>query len=73
MPANAVLFGVMGGDVQVLVSVAVAVVLWRSVPRRSPLGWALRFGMTLTIVGALTGPLMMLTAYSSLLPALEQR
>ena len=59
-PANAVLFGVMGGAIllQALVSVAVAVALWRQPFTDRVLGWALRFGMTLTIVGALTGPLM---------------
>lgn len=57
---NAVLFGVMGAAIllQTLVSVAVAVALWRHAFADRPLGWALRLGMTLTIVGALTGPLM---------------
>jgi hypothetical protein len=55
-----VLFFVMGGAIllQTLVSVAVAVVLWRQRFTDEPLGWALRLGMTLTIAGALTGPLM---------------
>jgi hypothetical protein len=57
---NAVLFFVMGGAIllQTLVSVAVAAALWRQRFTDRPLAWALRFGMTLTIVGALTGPLM---------------
>jgi hypothetical protein len=58
---DAVLFGVMGGAIllQTLVSVAVAVALWRQrFTDRPLLGWALRLGMTLTIVGAFTGPLM---------------
>ncbi len=57
---DAVLFGVMGSAIllQTLVSVAVAVALWRQRFTDRPLGWALRFGMTLTIAGALTGPLM---------------
>jgi hypothetical protein len=57
---DAVLFFVMGGAIllQTLVSVAVAVALWRQRFTDRPLGWALRLGMTLTIVGALTGPLM---------------
>jgi hypothetical protein len=38
--------------------VAVAVALWRHRFTDRELGWALRLGMTLTIVGALTGPLM---------------
>ena len=44
--------------VQTFVSVAVAVALWRQRFTDRPFGWALRFGMTLTIAGALTGPLM---------------
>jgi hypothetical protein len=59
-PLDATIFVVMGGAIllQTLVSVAVAVALWRQRLTDRPLGWALRFGMTLTIVGALTGPLM---------------
>jgi hypothetical protein len=55
-----VLFSVMGAAIllQTLVSVAVAVALWSQRFTDRPLGWALRLGMTLTIVGALTGPLM---------------
>jgi hypothetical protein len=37
---------------------AVVVALWRHRFADRALGWALRFGMTLTILGALTGPLM---------------
>jgi hypothetical protein len=57
---DAVLFFVMGGAIllQTLVSVAVVVALWRQRFTDRPLGWALRFGMTLIIAGALTGPLM---------------
>ncbi len=59
-PLNAVVFFVMGGAIllQTLVSVTVAVALWRQRFTDRPLGWALRLGMTLTIVGALTGPMM---------------
>ncbi len=59
-PLNATLFGVMGVAIllQTLVSVAVAVALWRRRFADRALGWALRLGMTLTIAGALTGPLM---------------
>lgn len=55
-----VLFFVMGAAIllQTLVSVAVAVALWRQRFADQVLGWALRLGMTLTIVGALTGPIM---------------
>jgi hypothetical protein len=57
---NMVLFWVMGGAIllQTFVSVAVAVALWRQRFTDRTLGWALRLGMTLTIAGALTGPLM---------------
>jgi len=59
-PLNATLFFVMGGAIllQTFVSVAVLVTLWRQRFVDKPLGWALRLGMTLTIAGALTGPLM---------------
>ena len=59
-PVDAVLFFVMGGAIllQTLVSVAVAVALWRHRFAYRALGWALRLGMTLTIAGAMTGPLM---------------
>ncbi|HEX3157539.1 MAG TPA: hypothetical protein VHQ45_03435 [Gemmatimonadaceae bacterium] len=59
-PLDGALFTVMGAAIllQTLVSVAVAVALWRQRFTDRPLGWALRLGMTLTIVGALTGPLM---------------
>ncbi|HEX2167936.1 MAG TPA: hypothetical protein VHG09_11950 [Longimicrobiales bacterium] len=55
-----VLFGVMGTAIvmQTFVSVAVAVALWRQRFTDRVLGWALRFGMILTIAGAMTGPLM---------------
>jgi hypothetical protein len=43
---------------QTIVSVAVAVALWRQRFADRSLGWALRLGMTITIIGALTGGLM---------------
>ena len=54
------LFVVMGAAIvlQTLISVAVAVALWRHRFADRTLGWALRLGMTLTIVGAMTGSLM---------------
>jgi hypothetical protein len=57
---NIVLFAVMGTAImiQTLVSMALAVALWRQRFDDRALGWALRLGMTLTIIGALTGPLM---------------
>ena len=58
---DGVLFGVMGTLilVQTIASAAVAVALWRE--RRfadQAMGWAMRIGMTLTIVGAATGGMM---------------
>jgi hypothetical protein len=57
---NAIVFGVMGVAivVQTVVSMAVVVALWRHRFSDRALGWALRLGMTLTILGALTGPMM---------------
>jgi hypothetical protein len=57
---NAIVFGVMGAAivVQTIVSMAVVVALWRHQFADRALGWALRLGMTLTILGALTGPMM---------------
>ena len=57
---DAAVFTTMGAAIllQTLVSVAVAVALWRQRFADRALGWALRLGMTLTIAGALTGPLM---------------
>lgn len=59
-PGNAAVFAVMGLAivVQTLSTIAVAVALWRTRFDDRALGWALRFGMSLTIVGALTGALM---------------
>ncbi len=59
-PLDATIFFVMGGAIvlQTLVSVAVAVALWRQRFTDQSLGWALRLGMTITVVGALVGPLM---------------
>ena len=59
-PLDRTLFIVMGSAIllQTLVSVAVAVALWRQRFADRSLGWALRLGMTLTILGALTGALM---------------
>ena len=58
--SDRVLFAVMGSAImiQTFVSVGVAVALWRRQLNDRALGWALRFGMTLTIVGAMTGSLM---------------
>ena len=57
---DGVLFSIMGLAivVQTLMSIAVAVALWRQRFEDRTLGWALRFGMTITIIGASTGGLM---------------
>jgi hypothetical protein len=59
-PLDRGLFIIMGSAIllQTFVSVAVAVALWRQQFADRPLGWALRLGMVLTILGAMTGPLM---------------
>ena len=59
-PLDMALISVMGAAilVQTLVSVAIAVALWRQRFSDQTLGWGLRLGMTLTIIGAMTGPLM---------------
>jgi hypothetical protein len=59
-PLDAVLFSVMGLAIvlQTLASVGVAVALWRQRFADPALGWALRLGMTITIIGAFTGGLM---------------
>jgi hypothetical protein len=57
---DGVVFTVMGAAivVQTLSTVAVAVALWRHPFADRALGWALRLGMTITIVGAMTGGVM---------------
>jgi hypothetical protein len=59
-PLDATLFSVMGAAiaVQTFTSIAVAVALWRQRFEDRALGWALRLGMTITIIGALSGGLM---------------
>ena len=54
------LFAIMGLAiaVQTVSSVAVAVALWRERFEDRALGWALRFGLIITIIGASTGGLM---------------
>jgi hypothetical protein len=57
---DGVVFTIMGAAilVQTFSTVAVAMALWRQQFADRALGWALRLGMTMTIVGALTGGLM---------------
>src|SRR5437899_1800031 len=59
-PLDAALFAAMGIGIvmQLLASVAVAVALWRHRFGAAALGWALRLGLTVSIVGASTGGLM---------------
>lgn len=59
-PLNAALFAVMGLGilVQTIASIAVGVALWRQRFDDEPIGWALRLGLTITVIGALTGGLM---------------
>ena len=59
-PLDATLFFVMGSAifVQTAISAAVAFAVWRQRFADRALGWAPRFGMVLTIAGAMTGPLM---------------
>jgi hypothetical protein len=57
---DGVLFSIMGIAilVQTLTAIAVAAALWRQQFADRAMGWALRLGMTITIVGAMTGGLM---------------
>jgi hypothetical protein len=59
-PLDAVLFGIMGAAImlQTATSIAIAVALWRQRFADEALGWALRLGLTMTIIGASAGGLM---------------
>jgi hypothetical protein len=59
-PLDAALFNVMGAAivVQTMTAAGVAVALWRQAFADRALGWALRLGLTIAIVGASTGGLM---------------
>lgn len=59
-PFDRTLFAIMGTAIvlQTLISVAVAVALWRTTFEDRALGWALRLGLIVTIVGASSGGLM---------------
>jgi hypothetical protein len=59
-PFDTVAFGIMGAAivVQTLSTIVVAAALWRHQFGDRARGWALRWGMTITIVGALSGGLM---------------
>jgi hypothetical protein len=59
-PLDGMLFSIMGLAivVQTLSTLAVAVALWRQEFADRALGWALRLGLTITIIGAATGGMM---------------
>jgi hypothetical protein len=59
-PLNGVLFAMMGAAIvaQTFTSITVAVAFWRRRFEDPALGWALRFGMIITIIGALSAGLM---------------
>jgi hypothetical protein len=59
-PLNGVLFIIMGVAIvaQTLISIAVAVAFWRQPFEDTAMGWALRLGMIITIVGALSAGFM---------------
>jgi hypothetical protein len=59
-PFDASLFGVMGTAIvlQTFTTVAVAVAMWRARVADRALGWALRLGLVVSILGASTGGLM---------------
>ena len=59
-PLDAALFSFMGAAIviQTMLSVLVAVALWRQPFQDRALGWALRLGMVITIIGASSGGLM---------------
>ena len=59
-PFDALVFGVMGLAIvlQTLLAAWLAVVLWRQRFEDPALGWALRLGVLVTVVGAFTGGLM---------------
>ena len=59
-PLDLTLFSIMGAAIvlQTLSTIAVAGALWRNQFADRAMGWAMRMGMTITIVGAFTGGLM---------------
>ena len=59
-PLDGALFQIMGAVIvaQTITTISVAVALWRQPFADRALGWALRLGMTITIIGAFSGGLM---------------
>jgi hypothetical protein len=70
-PLDAALFRTMGGAIvlQTLTSGAVAYALWRQRFEDVSIGWALRLGLTITIIGAFVGALMTAPTSSQLAAA----
>jgi hypothetical protein len=70
-PLDGVLFTVMGAAIlmQTLSSVVVLVALWRQQHDDPTMGWALRFGLLITILGAFSGGLMSRPTDAQLLEA----
>jgi hypothetical protein len=60
MPLDATLFGIMGAAIaiQTLMTIAVTVALWAQPFEDRALGWALRLGLTLSVLGSSVGGLM---------------
>jgi hypothetical protein len=61
-PLDAILFNVMGSaiGIQTLLTIATAIALWRQPFADRALGWALRLGLSISIVGASTGGFMVM-------------
>jgi hypothetical protein len=57
---DGILFGIMGAAIllQTCTSLAVLVALWKQTFRNAAMGWALRLGLLITILGAFSGGLM---------------
>jgi hypothetical protein len=67
-PLDGVLFSVMGISIglQTALSVAVAIALWRQPFADRALGWALRLGLVISIIGASTGGLMVTPTHAQI-------
>lgn len=74
-PLDAALFSLMGAGIllQTLASIAVAVALWRQPIGDRARGWALRLGMTITILGGAAGGLMVTPTAAQLEQARQTR
>jgi len=74
-PLDGALFSIMGAAivVQTLAAIALATALWRQRFADRAMGWALTLGMTITIVGASTGGMMLSPSASQLATARATR